>query len=278
MLWRTFFVRGLAVAFMSFLLHACSGSDALPLGDPNAPSAPLPTADLNYTPAMLTADINTVLQYHTGIYSNRPLGNSGNLALWTPDKIALLYGAMLAAHTVGFGALALADFAHLLLAEAAAESTGNYNLGIGGGANGGWGLLQVTPATVVVDYDNHGLSIADASGHVLIAPNTSHDLADPGVNTLLWGWYTKNAVAYGVSANQAADGQRGSVLPDYGNVLFAWLAGPGHDRHSETDNANYIDYYQRNEDYFVQSQFGTAADFTALMNSQVGHTPAAWQD
>jgi hypothetical protein len=259
------------------MLSACSGDDGMLQGHPNAPTMPLPVGDTNYTPTMLAEDIDTVLQYHTGIYSNRPLGNSGNVALWTPDKVALLYQALVVTHTSGYTAIALPDLAHLVLAEAAAESTGNYNIGIGGSPSGGWGLLQVTPDTVVVDYNNHGLALRSASGALLLDPNTSHNLADPGTNTLIWGWYTKNAVAFGISADQAAAGQRGTVVADYGNALFAWLAGPGHDRHIEGDNADYNDYYQRNEDYFVQAGFGTAADFTALMDTLVGYTPAAWK-
>ena len=274
---RTYLAVAVLPVAMLVMLQACQGGDGTLPDYPDAPTAPLPVQDTNYTATMLAADINTVLQYHTGIYSNRPLGNSDNIALWTPDQVARLYQALVVTHASSYAMLALPDLAHLVLAEAAAESTGNFNLGIGGAQSGGWGLLQVTPDTVVVDYNNHGLALQTAAGAVLLDPNTSHNLADPGVNALIWGWYTKNAVAFGTSANQAAAGQRGTVVPDYGNALFAWLAGPGHDRHSETDNANYNDYYQRNEDYFVQAGFGTAADFTALMNTNVGHVPAAWK-
>lgn len=255
MLWR-----------MDPVASAAAPSNSNP--DSTSPAATTPSTTASgsgaYSTSQLTADMHTVLQLRTPIYSNRNLGNPSNVAMWTPDKIQSLLNGIITAHEVFYPNIGLVDLAHLIVAEGAQESTGDYNLA-------GWsvGFIQSTPSTVGVDYANHGTAVTSSVG-TMIAPQTPINYDDPGQNVVTWAWYTHNAVAAGESVNEVALGNpQGTVTRDFGNAEFDWLAGPHNDRHNPAQAAAFQDYHDRIKDYFVQSGFGSAAQFENLLNTPV---------
>ena len=263
-----------------------AAASAAPVDSSAPPAAPVPGTALAtsalYTPAMLQQDIANVLTSRPAGVSGRALGNTVHVALWTAAKQARLYDAILTAHASFFPQMPLLEFAHLVLCEGAQESTGDYTQGVTGGISyndhTGQGFLQVTPATVVADYANYGTPVKDAAGLTLLDPAQAlhFDLADPAVNTMLWAWYTKNSVTYGVSLAEAAHAlvwhvTLGGVTRDYGNIMFDWLAGPHNDRHK--NGAGFVDYQARILDYWLQSRFGTQDRFNQLLNTPLGASP-----
>ena len=229
----------------------------------------------------LLADLTLALASRPGPLSGRYLGNPANLALWTPLKVQQLMIGLRAAQSQFFPELSLQDFARLMVAEGAQESTGDWNLGvrpIDFSDHASQGFLQVTPASVVLDYANYGLPIQDANGKVLIDPAkvSRMTLANPGTNVLLWSWYTRNSVATGVSMNEwinrvAWNIPVGKVTRDFGNAQFTWLAGPHNDRH--VAGAGYDDYYRRIADYYVTSGFGSQQRFDQLLATPFDSRP-----
>jgi hypothetical protein len=229
------------------------------------PAAAATAGNGGYSVAQLKADIGTVLQLHAPVYSNRNLGNPANVALWTPDKIASLYRGIATAQQF-FPQLSMTDLAHLVAAEGAQESTGNFAL-----PGYSVGFLQVTPNTVVQDFTNHGRPILAPDGSAVVTPGITADLTDPAQNVALWAWYTHNVVVAGMSLNEVALGfKQGGVTPDFGNAQFDWLAGPHNDRHNPAVAASYKDYHDRIKDYFVQANFGTDAQFEQLLGTSIG--------
>lgn len=235
--------------------------------------------DTSYTVDNLQAELTNVLQPRAGIYSNRPLGGADNLDKWDAVHYASLLRGMQVAHQF-YAQPSLPTLVHLILAELAAESSGDYTA-MGGSAVG---VLQVTPSTVQADYVHHGLTLQAFDGATVMDPQGSIDLTDPGENVALWAWSTRTSVTAGESADEIAANmhRKTTVTRDFGNAHLAWLAGPGYDRHSLDPNSSigqaYKDYHDRIEDYFVQSGWGTAASFEALLGTPVGSSLVLFRD
>ena len=249
---------------MLWSLLSTDAAAAAPAADPAPAQAPAPSAA--YSMAQLQADLKNVLQLRAPKYSNRNLGNPANVALWTPDKMQSLMRGIQTAQRY-FPKIGLVDLAHLILAEGAQESTGNFAMpGVS------VGFMQVTPGTVGIDFKNHGMPIKAADGSVVVSPQSSPDLNDPAQNIALWAWYSSNVVIAGMSLNEVALNNQpfGKVTRDFGNAEFDWLAGPHNDRHDASKAANFKDYHDRIKDYFVQSDFGSDSQFEALLATPLG--------
>jgi len=233
--------------------------------------------------AMLWKDLQSVLKSRPdgGVLSGRPLGNSANIQLWTPELMGRLHHGIDLAQRLfypEFKTMRL-DFARLVLCEAAQESTGDFRLNVRPPPLDlqedftSHGLIQVTPASVVKDYASFGRPIVDPlTKRIELDPATAaqQDLTDPCVNLLFWAWYTRNSVVAGVSMNEWAHRvvwhiPTGKVTRDFGNAQLTWLAGPHNDRHGSGRRA-YADYEARMADYWVQAQFGSLSRFHELLD------------
>ena len=236
-----------------------------------APGAPV-------TAANVRDYLTSALQARSGLYSNRNLGGPTNLALWTPAKLDQLQQGIATARQF-YPNIPPQTLAKLIIAEGAQESTGDFSAGILPGQtdfsqaatnSNGLGFLQVTPKFAVQDFINYGTAIKAPDGSTVVDPKGPIDLANPAVNVALWAWYTHNAVAAGESMAEVALGHAGSpVTRDFGNAQWSWLGGPHNDRHDPSTAGGYQDYHDRIKDYFVQSGFGSAAEFEALLSTAV---------
>lgn len=218
-----------------------------------------------------------------GVYSGRALGNSANIPLWTPDKIQSYFNGIVTAHNLFFTELSLKDFAQLIVCESCQESTGDYRLGVKPvdlNDHSSAGIIQVTPGSVLLDYQNWGVPIIDVTGKIILNPQSvlDLDLNDPGVCVVIWAFYTKNVVVMGVSLNEygnrvAWNIPTGEMTRDFGNAQAVWLSGGGvsNDRHTTTGQRAYQDYYNRILDYYIASGFGTKVQFDNLLNTPLNN-------
>ncbi len=195
--------------------------------------------------------------------SQNDLSGPQNMQYWDPTtaqgkkNLDSFYNGILTAHSQFFPNVPISTFARGVVAEAGAESTLNPTAGNGG-------LLQVTPADAVADYNNHGTAIKDASGNTVLSPGAAWDANNPETNVLMWAWYNKNSVASGgVAPNNWGKGQNNGVSNTYGNILANWLGGPGDSLGQGTD------YYVNRIQRFFEKTGGTTSDFQNLLNSQL---------
>ena len=272
-------VRTSGVSALVFALCACTLSCGVASSVADGPEALEDRTSANgqpaYNRAEMDANLNAVLQARPGPRSGRPLGNPANLTMWSEAKRQSLYRGIVQARNIFYRELNLRDFAHMILSESAQESTGDFTLGvrpIDFNDHASQGLIQVTPGSVVLDFLHWGKQVRSTSRQVLLDPNQAAqmDLSDPTTSLMMWAWYTKNCVAIGTSIEEfqhrtAWNSPTGTIVRDFGNAQFVWLAGPHSDRH--VDDSGYQDYYNRINDYFVESGFGSQADFDRLLNT-----------
>lgn len=234
-----------------------------------------------YTLTQFKEDLINAMINRNPVYSGRGLGNSLNINLWTDKKIKRFYDGIVTAHGLFFiKEFSLKDFARLIICESMQESTGDYNLGvkkIDFTDHTSHGIIQITPASVVLDYYNYGYPIVDINGNFILNPNDimNLDTSDPGMSIVLWAFYTKNCVNMGMSFNEYINrkiwySKPSNVTKDLGNCMFNWLGGPRNDRHS--NNSPFDDYYKRILDYYVCSGFGTKEDFDRLISIKLDET------
>jgi hypothetical protein len=210
----------------------------------------------------------------TGLYGG--LGNSQNILLWTPDKIQSFYNGIITANNLFYRELQLIDFARLIICEAMQESTGDFRLGVKPidlNDHTSHGIIQVTPASVLLDYYNYGLPIIDYQGHLVLSSGKVKglDLSDPGIGVIIWAWYTHNCVVMGVSMNEwmnriAWNTPTKGVKRIYKNSLITWLEGPHNDCTVRTD-PGFDHYYYRIMSYYTVSGFGDKAKLDTLLNT-----------
>lgn len=235
----------------------------------------------NYTINNFKTDLFNAMITRNPIYSNRPLGNSLNINLWSDKKINSFYTGIITAHKLFFlKELSLNDFARLVICVSMQESTGNYNLGvkkIDFKDHTSHGIIQVTPGSVLIDYYNYGKPIVDINGKFILNPSDilNLDTSDPGPCVVVWALYTKACVLFGMSFNEYVNriewySNPSEVTKDIGNCLFNWLAGPRNDRFINK-NA-FDDYYKRILDYYVSSSFGNKAKFDNILNTKIDNT------
>ncbi len=216
-----------------------------------------------------------------GNLSGRALGNSANRAMWTLDKVRSLFCGIRAAHELFFRRVVpdLREYARAIVCTCMQESTGDFRLNLPRPAevpffrdHRSYGVIQVTPASVLADYAAFGMAIQDARSGMSVSPRGPFDLSDPFTNVVVHAWYTTNSVAVGTSLREHAYREvwhirPGNVRRDFGNCLFTWLAGPHNDRHDPADSAAFDDYRKRIGDYWVKAGFGTRARFDELLDS-----------
>ncbi len=234
-------------------------------------------ASARYTKADMRADLLEAIKTRQPIYSNRPLGNSANAALWTTDKIDQLWEGLFSAWKKFFREFDLRTYSRLVLAQCMQESTGDYRLGsraVDFTFHGSCGFSQITPGSVMFDFHRFGRPIrSELKGRTKVvladpARTLEMDTTDPGLCVLLMAWYVKNCVAIGVSLNEHAHRIAWHIPPagdrvsnTYGTALVTWLAGPHNDYLTGNGARAFKDYGDRICDYFVQSGFGSSDDF-----------------
>lgn len=231
-----------------------------------------------YTISQFKIDLfNTMKSRPTaGVYSGRALGNSANISLWTDDKIKSFFNGVLTAHYIFFNRMQLIDFARMIICECCQESTGDYRLGvkpINFKDYTSHGIIQVTPASVLLDYYNYGKPILDINKKLILSPSMVQtlDLADPGVCIVIWAWYVRNGISMGVSMNEWINREIwyipvGGVTRDYGNCLYTWLGGNSNNRHIKTD-PGFDDYHNRLLDYYIASGYGDKERYEQLLST-----------
>jgi hypothetical protein len=219
--------------------------------------------------------------------SGRPLGNDVNIALWTPEKIDSLFAGLVTAHRLFFVDLPFMDYARVIICECMQESTGDFRLGSApttldlSSDHKSYGLIQVTPASVVRDYRDFGKPICDVFTKTtrVIRPGkhaTSLDLSDPFTNIVLHAAYTTSSIACKMSLREYAfrkawnSRPTSTQVPDFGNCLLVWLAGPRNDRHDGASGAkSFDDYHKRVSDYFVGAGFGTRERLDTILSTRL---------
>ena len=206
--------------------------------------------------------IHTSLSQNSNTSQN-DLSGPQNLQYWDPSTAAgkknldSFYNGIVTAHSQFFPNISIGTFARGVVAEAGAESTLNPTAGNGG-------LLQVTPADAVADYNHHGAAIQDANGKTILTPGAAWDANNPETNVLMWAWYNKNSVASGgVAPNNWGKGQDNGISNTYGNILANWLGGPGDALGQGTD------YYVNRIQRFFEKTGGTSSDFDNLLSSKL---------
>jgi hypothetical protein len=233
---------------------------------------------VKYSVDQFKKDLFNAMVSRPGKYSGRALGDTSKQSLWTDAKITSFYNGITAAHVVFFSnEMVLQDFARLIISESMQESTGDYRLGVKPvdfTDHTSQGIIQVTSGSVLKDAKAWMKPIIGVNQRFILNPNDIEklDLSDPGVCIVIWAWYTKNSVLMKMSMAEYGHriewySQPSSVIPDYGNCLLTWLAGPRHNRH--TNYAPFEDYYLRILDYYVASGFGTKEQFDNLLNTRL---------
>ena len=245
--------------------------------NPTPPADPSKPAPVDYSSADLMLDVNTVLQAHPPVYSTENLGNPANVALWNQAAVDSLYRGLVVAQANYYPMLKLKDLAHLLLALAGTDSTGNYNLD-----NGSTGLLSVS-TNVSGEFSAHANAVTDSNG-IVVADPANLVLTNPGANVGVFAWSSRNSISAGESTTEIALGEmHGNVFRDVGNGIMAWVCGANTDRHRNPQTAGcptdtYPGFHNRVEDYFVQANFGSVADFETILNAPVPNTLVNFKD
>lgn len=234
---------------------------------------------LPYTVADLKADINAVLQTNLINLSGRALGNPANIAKWSDDKLKSFFDGIVQAQQIFFTMIPLKQFARLVVAEAAQESTLDWNLGadatgkipVDFNDHKSYGVLQCTGASVLIDMSKYGLPF----GNLDPSQAQNFDLTDPKTQILCWAFYTFNCTNMGVSMaeyfNRKAWNTQGvgNVAKIYSNCLLTWLGGPRSDCRTANGANCFLDYHNRILGYWLNGNFGTQDEFESLMNTSV---------
>ncbi len=242
-----------------------------------------------YTSQQLRKDLMNAMKsrMNTNGHSGRALGNDANMSLWTEKEIQSFFSGLVTAHRLFFKDLDFVSYAHVIICECMQESTGDFRLGRAptildlSKDHKSYGLIQVTPASVVRDFRDFGKPICDVlSGRRVIRPgkaaSSTIDLSDPFTNIVLHGAYTTCSLACKMSIREHMFRKAWHSVPtasqvqDFGNCLLVWLAGPRNDRHDKGTGAkSFDDYHKRVGDYFVASGFGTRERFDAILSTRL---------
>jgi hypothetical protein len=205
------------------------------------------------------------------------LGRGGIINEWSQAKVASLNKGIQTAQQF-FPNMSAKNLALLVVSEGAYESTGDTNLNVGSSDPGaGQGFMQVTPQSVVKDYQAFGKEIKAPDGSTVLSPKGPFDWGNVSQNVAMWAWYSQNSLAAGTSLAQHFMPNQppnvASANKDYGNVMFTWNQGPSNDRH--TKGASFESYYASVADFYVNSGFGSQADYDRLMATPTGDKMSA---
>jgi hypothetical protein len=218
-----------------------------------------------YSITDLTRDLNAAMASRpVGPLSGRGLGNPANLELWGDEEIESLYEGLETARASLYPEFTMQEFARVATCVGMQESTGDLALYV---AEGGvsQGLMQVSPATVVVDYEEFGLPIPP-----VVSPRVELRLDDPGTSVVMWAWYTRVSALSGVSVAEyvnrvAWDIDISNAERTLASGMLAWLEGPGADADDPAVRDHFRDYTSRIGDYWTESGFGSVSELNALM-------------
>jgi hypothetical protein len=231
----------------------------------------------------MQTDLFEAMKTRPGVHSDRPLGNTANVALWGKPQVDSLWEGVFTAWKLFFRReFDLRTFSRMVLCEGMQESTGDFRLGckpVDFGDHTSHGFMQVTPGSVLKDFANHGKVIRSAlktrRGVVLARPDRTlqMDTSDPGLNVVIFAWYTKNSVLMGVSMQEYAHRVAwnippGNVTPIFGNCQLCWLAGP-HNDFLGAGAAAFRDYHARILDYYTGAGFGDVGAYEALIRTRI---------
>jgi hypothetical protein len=185
------------------------------------------------------------------------------------EKFDRLYGGIVAVQSAFYEEYSLQTLTRMILCVGMLESTGDPFLNYPDGQS--QGFMQVSPASVVADYNAYGQIISSPS--VSLVPDAV-DVTDPGTSVMLWGWYGNIAAHTGVSIaeyvnrvewNKDAHRRR----PNLGHAILAWYAGPSADLSNEKIKRNFQDYLDRLSDYWVGSGFGSQGQLYHLLRRRL---------
>jgi hypothetical protein len=205
----------------------------------------------------------------SGIFSHRPLGNSQNLDLWAMSEMESLYDGIATVHGLFYDEYSRETIARLILCVSMQESTGDHALHVPAGRS--QGLMQVSPESVVADFDTYGQTLPS-----LREPLTPGrvNVSDPGTSVKLWGWYGNAAAHTGVSVAEYVHRVEWQIAahrlrPTLAHALLAWLAGPSADVGQAATKAHFEEYLNRIQDYWIAAGFGSQRRLQLLLKRRL---------
>jgi hypothetical protein len=191
--------------------------------------------------------------------------------MWSVEHFESLYGGIDAIHTAFYEEYSLGTLARLVMCIGMQESTGDFLLGYPYAQS--QGLMQVSPASVLSDFDTYGQIIFNPyTGSNLIPGQV--DITDPGTSVMLWGWYGNGAAHTGVSMAEYSNREAWNIKayrrrPNLGHAMLAWYAGPSASLDNKDTKKQFIDYVHRILDYWVAAGFGSEGDMYKLMRRRL---------
>ena len=167
--------------------------------------------------------IETALAQTPG--GDNSLSGPQNLPKWDPStpqgakNLDSFYNGIVSAQAQFYPEVPVDQFARLIVAHAAQESTLNPDL------ENGDGVIQANQS-VRDDFQKYGSPIKDVNGKTVATPGQA-DVTDPATNVLLWAWRTRSTLDHG--GNGPAQWSQ-NVAPtqsaNFGNALSVWFQGP----------------------------------------------------
>lgn len=225
-----------------------------------APSGP-------FSETQLHGYISQALAQNPG--GDNSLSGPQNLAKWDPNtasgkkNLDSFYNGIVSAQKQFYPQVPIDQFAKMMVAESAQESTLNPDI------ENGDGVIQANQS-VRDDFAKYGQPLKDNQGNVLVAPGSANS-KDPASCVMLWAWRTSSALAHGGNGpaqwNQAVKATQSSHL---GNALSVWLQGPASQPFFNNGQLDTSSHYVSRIQSFYQKLGGTPADFQKLMGTQVG--------
>jgi hypothetical protein len=217
-----------------------------------------------YTLAHMVLDFAKAIQYvPNGPYSMRALGNPANLAKKDLPGMQSLYSGISAVNSHFYEEFDRGALAKLILCIGMQESTADFALDTGVSV----GYMQVSPASVVLDFDTYGKTVSYSGGSV--TPGAVN-VSDPGTSVILWGWYGNLAAHTGVSVAEYVNRKVWNIraVRDKSTIqdaMLAWLLGPASRTSDPVIRRQFTDYVNRVADYWVVSGFGNRRDLQLIL-------------
>ena len=219
-----------------------------------APSGP-------FSETQLHSYITNTLQQTPG--GNNSLSGPQNIPLWDPStaqgkkNLDSFYDGIVSAQKQFYPEVPIDQFARLMVAHAAQESTLNPDI-----ANGD-GVIQANQS-VRDDFSKYGQPLKDNQGNTIVTPGQANS-KDPASCVMLWAWRTRSSLNHGGNGpaqwgQNVAPTQSGNL----GNALSVWFQGPASQpfyKNGQMDTSGF--HVGRIQDYFEKNG-GSAADFQKL--------------
>lgn len=217
---------------------------------------------------------NTLHQYIVQALQQTPGGNNSlsgpqNIAKWDPSTAAgkknldSFYNGIVSAQKQFYPQVPVDQFAKLMVANSAQESTLDPDTGNGDG------VIQANQS-VRDDFAKYGQPLKDNQGNTIVSPGNANS-KDPASCVMLWAWRTSSALAHGGNG-PAQWGQ--NVAPtqssNFGNALSVWLQGPASQPFFKNGSMDSSSFYVNRVQSYFQKIGGGPNDFQQLMSTKVG--------